>query len=237
MSRGGSVAGAPSGRRKDCVPRSAAGSRPRSTRTATRHGDDNVEAQVEYEQIWTHHGTGNSYPRKVHVAVPAADLTLSFVAMINEPVYDHGDGAISGAMSLSTMTGSYRARTDSRSSPTCSSKNCPRWPAASTRDSPPSPAHTSANRLPPNLCRAGRQLVVKGGQRGRRLQTEVNRPLQTKDAVTGVGENRQKKIRQPLWAGHGDRAIQRPGGPSSCWARRGSSPDRLNDLRGRTHGR
>lgn len=68
----------------------------------------NVLAEVTYGGIWIHEGTGNSYPRTVDVSVPAVDLTLSFVAMIDEPVYDHGGGAISGAMSLSTMTGSYR---------------------------------------------------------------------------------------------------------------------------------
>lgn len=68
----------------------------------------NVEAEVEYGEIYTHQGTGSSYPRKVHVAVPDADLTLSFTAMVDEPVYDHGKGAINGSMSLSTMSGTYR---------------------------------------------------------------------------------------------------------------------------------
>jgi predicted secreted hydrolase len=70
----------------------------------------NVVAEVTYDQIWTSELNGNSYPRELHVDVPAADLELSFTALLDEPAYDHGGGAINGAYSLSKMRGSFRGR-------------------------------------------------------------------------------------------------------------------------------
>ncbi|BCH57478.1 hypothetical protein RvVAR0630_01020 [Agrobacterium vitis] len=70
----------------------------------------NVDAQVEYDRIWTSSDTGQRYPAVAHVTAPAINLDIVLTAMLERPefVYQPGQGH-SGCQSLCLVKGKIGA--------------------------------------------------------------------------------------------------------------------------------
>jgi predicted secreted hydrolase len=66
----------------------------------------NVEAQVEYDRVWTSSETGQRYPGLVRITAPDIDLELVLTAMMSRPefVYPAGQGH-NGGQSLCHVSG------------------------------------------------------------------------------------------------------------------------------------
>lgn len=66
----------------------------------------NVEARVDYQQVWTSAETGQHYPTVTRIVAPAIDLDLVLTAMLDRPefVYQPGQGH-SGSQSLCRVVG------------------------------------------------------------------------------------------------------------------------------------
>ncbi|BCH64700.1 hypothetical protein RvVAT039_19160 [Agrobacterium vitis] len=70
----------------------------------------NVDAQVEYDRIWTSSDTGQRYPAVAHITAPAINLDIVLTAMLERPefVYQPGQGH-SGCQSLCLVKGKIGA--------------------------------------------------------------------------------------------------------------------------------
>ena len=69
----------------------------------------NHSATVTYGGTWQSERTGNSYPSKLSISIPTADLALSLNALLDRPEFSHGSdrSSIAGCQSPCTVTGHY----------------------------------------------------------------------------------------------------------------------------------
>lgn len=69
----------------------------------------NHSATVAYDGVWQSERTGNSYPSKLSVSIPTADLALSLNALLERPEFSHGSehSSIGGCQSPCAVAGHY----------------------------------------------------------------------------------------------------------------------------------
>lgn len=67
-------------------------------------------AEITYSDIWVSKETGNKYPKRFHVSVPAADLELDFVCLAGETEFVHKYGN-AGSQSPFSITGTMKGQT------------------------------------------------------------------------------------------------------------------------------
>ena len=72
---------------------------------------NNVVANVTYEEIYTSERSGNSYPRIIHVRVPQEELDICLESMITDPEFYREKMGLSGCQVLCKVTGTYKGQT------------------------------------------------------------------------------------------------------------------------------
>ncbi|MDO4248658.1 MAG: lipocalin family protein [Neisseria sp.] len=54
----------------------------------------NHVAELDYRDVWQSEQTGNSYPARLHIRIPTADIELTLTAMRDNPEFCHGGGTV-----------------------------------------------------------------------------------------------------------------------------------------------
>ncbi len=66
--------------------------------------------EITYSDIWVSKQTGNKYPNKFHVSIPAAELEVDFSCLVDETEFVHEFGN-AGSQSPFSVTGTMRGKT------------------------------------------------------------------------------------------------------------------------------
>jgi predicted secreted hydrolase len=70
----------------------------------------NVVIDVQYHDTWKSEVTGGEYPNTFTVNIPAIDLTMSLVSLIDKPEFTHETDGIYGCESLCAVVGRYKGK-------------------------------------------------------------------------------------------------------------------------------